>query len=219
MSENGQIELAVVKGNTSGVFSLGDTGITIAEDTSFDQWVEGLKFLKWTSKKVSVGVASYIDFGNRHFGKEKVDGALEQLEFEATLVKTAIKINDLPTELRFANLTGDHYLQLARSELPQAKKVEWARIASDQHLTPTQLRFSMLENAVVEGPAARALKSGVITIHGIRQQFDVWLSRVGGLNGILKMDEDHREEIMGELEAIVQLGQNLMDSFAKRIEG
>ena len=47
--------------------------------------------------------------------------------------------------------------------------------------------------------------AGVITIQGIRQEFDIWKRRVGGLNGILKMDPECQQDILVELQALPRL--------------
>ena len=52
--------------------------------------------------------------------------------------------------------------------------------------------------------------TGVITIHGIRAEFDVWIRRVGGLEGILKMKPELREEIIGEILPIAKLSRDLI---------
>jgi hypothetical protein len=154
-------------------------------------------------------MADCIAYGIKKWGKAKVDEALEQLEFEALMVKTAVAISGIPEEMRFPNLKADHYVELAKAELTKAKAIRWARIAAEQELTPSQLRFSIVENEVVDKAAARALSSGVITVQGIRQSFDVWLNRVGGLEGVKKMDIDHQNEIMEELAAICEFGLQL----------
>src|SRR4051794_12653880 len=41
----------------------------------------------------------------------------------------------------------------------------------------------------------RTAVSGVIGIHGIRQDFDIWLRRVGGAEGILKQDKEDVQEV------------------------
>jgi hypothetical protein len=53
------------------------------------------------------------------------------------------------------------------------------------------------------------LETGVITVQGIRQEFDIWLRRVGGLNGILKMPSECRNDIAIELRAIARLYSQL----------
>jgi hypothetical protein len=53
------------------------------------------------------------------------------------------------------------------------------------------------------------LQTGVITIHGIRQSFDVWYRRVGGINGVKAMELDHQIEIAEELDTIMEFGYTL----------
>jgi hypothetical protein len=205
------IEFAIVQGSSSGVVSLLDTKIQLSEDTTFEQWREGLKIINWFDKKLAIGLASYIDWGNIQFGTAKVNEALEQLQFEATLVKTAVAVTSIPTELRFPNLEGGHYVELAKADLTKPKGIHWARIASEQNLTPSQLRFSIIEGAVVDKSATRALESGVVTIHGIRQQFDVWFKRVGEMDGISKMDTDNKQDILEELDGIANVWAELKE--------
>lgn len=206
-----QIELAVVHGETSGIFKATDTGLQFAEDTSFEQWRYVLKHIQITRKKAAIYVADCIAFGVTKWGRKKVDETLEQFELEATLVKAAIAINTIPLELRFSNLDGDHYVELARSGIPRAQKIRWARIASEQGLTASQLRFSIIEGEVVDRAAAKAMQTGVLTIQGVRQSFDVWARRVGGIEGVKSMELDHQVEIMEELDAICEFGMQLHD--------
>jgi hypothetical protein len=208
---NNEIELAIVHGETSGIIRSTDTELKLAEDISYEQWREILKFIQSTRKKAAIYVADCIAFGIAKWGRKKVDEALEQLEFEATLVKTAIAITTIPLELRFGNLDGDHYVELAKSGIPKAQKIRWARIASEQNLTASQLRFSIIEGEVVDRAAAKAMQTGVLTIQGVRQSFDVWVRRVGGIEGVKAMELDHQVEIMEELDAICEFGMMLHD--------
>jgi hypothetical protein len=205
------IEMAVVRGETSGIIQAMGTELRLADDTSYEQWQQVLKFIQHTRKKAAIYIADCIAFGINKWGRKKVDEALEQLELEATLVKTAVAITTIPLELRFDNLEGEHYVELAKSGIPKAQKIRWARIASEQRLTPSQLRFSIIEGEVVDRAAAKALQTGVLTIQGIRQSFDVWARRVGGIEGVKAMEPDHQVEIMEELDAICEFGMLLHD--------
>ena len=63
-----------------------------------------------------------------------------------------------------------------------------------------------------DSPESRKMRTdaGLITIHGIRAQFDVWIRRVGGLEGIMKMKPDFRQEIIGEILPIARLCRDLV---------
>jgi hypothetical protein len=55
----------------------------------------------------------------------------------------------------------------------------------------------------------RRTDTGVLTIHGMRQDFDIWKRRVGGLSGILKMDRECQQDILVELQAFARLHQDI----------
>lgn len=200
------IELSVVEGPTSGLFKITETGLQIAEDVSYEQWREILRTLKLARNKTDIWTADCIRFGNGKFGADKVSECLEQLEFEAVAVKTAIAINSVPDELRLPFLKGEHFVEISRANLPREEQLHWGMLANDRRLTPSQLRLSIKEGEVIDTAAARALNTGVITIQGINQMFQVWQRRVGGLRGIHAMDREHQEDIIGELNEMVDFG-------------
>ena len=53
---------------------------------------------------------------------------------------------------------------------------------------------------------------GVLTIQGIRMEFDIWLRKVGQLEGILKMEEEIQDEILRELEGFALLFKDILKS-------
>lgn len=215
--ENGAIELSVVKGQTSGLFKLDPvTGeIQIAEDTTHEQWLEIGKMIKHHRHWSDRVMAGWIRFGVTYFGTDQVNTDLEQLEFEATFVKTAVAINSVPEELRLPNLKGEHYVELVRANIPKEEVFKWGQLANDQLLTPIQLRLSIKEGEVIDPAATKMLKHGVVTIQGIHQTFSVWLRRVGGLQGVAKMDLEHKEEILGEINEIIDFGLALREVIAE----
>lgn len=215
-TNNHSIELQVVQGETSGLFKIQpSTGsVEFSEDISFDQWREVLILAKTIKRKSAVIVADCIIFGTTKWGSKAVDEALEQLEFETTLVKSAIAVTGIPRNMRHPHLDPDHYVELSRSKLGKKDKIKWAKIASDQRLSPPQLRISMAQGEVVDPAAVKQLQTGVITIHGIRQEFDVWVRRVGGIDGVKAMDSDLKVEILEELTAIVEFGMQLNEHVA-----
>lgn len=216
-NHSSSIELSVVHGNTSGLFQIDEkTGtVTFADDLSYEQWREILRTARTIRRKAAIVVADCISIGIKKWGRKKVDEALEQLELELTLVKTAVAINSVPHELRLENLDGEHYIELSRAQLSKSKAIRWARIASEQRLTPAQLRLSIVEGEVIDRAAAKLLQTGVITIHGIRQSFDVWYRRVGGIEGVRKMELDHQIEIAEELDSVMEFGYALHDHLAQ----
>ncbi len=208
--ETPAIELSVVFGNESGLFSITPDGMRmeLQEDISFDQYRLILQVLKNAKTKSTIWLADAIRFGNKKFGADLVNTALEQLEFDMPVVRSAIAIESVPPELRLPNITADHLVELSKAE-SKKDKVKWARLASEHNLTPVQLRFSIAENEIVDRAASRQLATGVVTIQGIRQSFEIWRMRVGGIDGVLKMEDDDQSAIIGELQEIADFCNQL----------
>jgi transcriptional regulator with XRE-family HTH domain len=92
-----------------------------------------------------------------------------------------------------SRLDGYHYVYPITPEL--LDWIEWKRRQVQQRKQP---KSSKTKTNV-----------GVITIHGIRQSFDIWKRRVGGLDGILEMDRECQEGILVELQAFARLHHNI----------
>jgi len=212
------IELAIVSGQESGGFTITEIEMRLSEDMSFEQWKECVLQIRRTWKKAHIYMADCIKYGIKKWGREKVDDALVQLELETMLVKAGFTITSVPVQMRFKNLVGDHYVELVRSGISKPQKIRWARIASEQRLTPSQLRFSIVQGEVVDRAATKMLQTGVITVQGIRQSFEIWARRVGGIEGVKKMELEDQIEIMEELDAICEFGMLLHDHLVKAQE-
>lgn len=210
------IELQVVQGETSGLFKINAaTGsVEFSEDISFEQWREVLRLAKTIKRKAAIIVADCIIFGTPKWGSKAVDDALEQLEFESILVKSAVAVTCIPSNVRYPHLDPDHYSVLSKSKLPKKEMIKWAKIASEQRLSPSQLSISMVQGEVVDPSTTKHLNTGVTTVHGIRQDFDVWVRRVGGIDGVRSMNSEMQGEILEELSAIVEFGMQLNDHVA-----
>lgn len=191
-------------------FDMTKTGIVIQDDLSEDQWKEGLKYFKLAKTAIEVGLADYLSYGRAKYGVKVVDAALQQLEFDMPTVTRAIDISTIPIEMRHDNLTAEHYLILARAnDLSKSGRNKWARTASEQNLTPSILKASIAAGEVVSASQASQQQHGIVNIHAIRQDFDIWMRRIKGVKGILKLGEEHRKEIMGEIAPIVDLYNKL----------
>lgn len=190
--------------------TLTETGMIIPEDMTYDEWYNGLKSFKWMQTKLALGFADYLSFGRRKFGHEVVHGMIAQLEFDLPTVTIADIVSNVPSELRLPNLSAEHYAVLVKAGLKAQLREKWAKIASEQELTPTQLRVSIIAGEVVSSTVARQQVHGITSIHGIRMEFDIWMKRVGGLEGIKGMDPEAQHEIAGEIETIVALWEALL---------
>jgi len=58
--------------------------------------------------------------------------------------------------------------------------------------------------------------TGVITIQGIRQEFDIWFRRAGRLDGILKIESEYLEDIIREIQPIARLHSRIIQELRSR---
>jgi hypothetical protein len=178
--------------------------VELDEDQTPEQYVKGLQFFKTGLTKFKLTFSDYVAKGRKKHGVQCVENGLEQLEFDMPTVQMALDIATIPEEMRYPNLTEAHYIVLARaSHLTPAKRARWAKIASEQNLTAAELKKAI--NKGETGGGSDDSKSGVMSIHGIHVEFDVWLRRVKGVKGILKMRPEEIDEILEELAPFVGL--------------
>jgi hypothetical protein len=200
---NEDLELAIV--GEEGTFTLTATGIRVNENMTYDTWKDGFKFFKWADQRLKQGFADYVQYGTLKFGKEKAQMAMEQMELDLPMVKMALEINSVPPELRKPGLDAEHYVVLARSDATLKEKKKWAEVASIQKLSASQLKASMAAGEVISPAAAKQRQTGILSFKGIRQEFDLHLSRIGGAEGIRKMSAEAQADILEDLKAFHDL--------------
>ena len=193
-----------------------DNGYVVTDEhMSFETWQRGLKALQMLGDQVGLAKAKHINFGIATFGRDKVDMCCGQLELPLQDVKRAIDIGTIPPGITYRNLSDDHYVILARGGLTPKKLAHWAKIASIQNLSPGQLKASINAGEVVDPKTADSVNHGLASVHGVNHEFSVWLRRVNGAHGILRMEAAAVKEIMGELEPIAKLYHQLLEGVAK----
>lgn len=210
-----QLELSIFRGDSLTAVArvqLTDTGCVFDPEITREEWREGLRTIKEIRGRADLIIADYVKFGELQWGRDAVLEAMQQLEFQMPEVRRLMDINSVPAEIRKPNLTPDHYVILGRADIPLKQKAKWAGVASEQRLTPTQLKASIEAGEVVDVQAARQMSHGVISVHGIHQEFTIWLKRVGGIEGLLALDQENRMEVWRQLDRIVEVGLKLRES-------
>jgi len=192
-----------------------DRPITIREDLTLEEFKEGLRSFKVMRQRLDsmmeIGQSDYIAWGKLKFGKDAVNASLAQLEFDMPTVNRALDIQNIPTELRQPNLEADHYVVLARAGLKKAKQVYWSKLASQLNLSPSQLKLSIVKGEVTSAGESKKLTHGILSIHGVRHELDIWLSRVGGAEGIKKLEPAVQNEIVENLRPFAELYRELVE--------
>jgi len=193
-------------------------GVELDDALSFDDYREGLRALKDLHSRSKLVLADYVRQGKIKYGDIAVDTAMGQLEFDLPTVKAIVNINSVPASLREHNLEADHYVVLAKAALTPQQREKWAKTAADQNLTASTLKASINAGEVQTPAQAKSKNHGIASAHGIRAEFEIWLRRVGGVKGILKMGEGYPREIIRELEPIWYLVNELNEALAKEVK-
>jgi hypothetical protein len=197
-------ELVLTAGD-SKAFTIVDGGIQIRKDLTFEEWRTGLKMFRWAQLNLKIGLADYIKFGQLKYGDEKTSEAITQLEFPLADITKSVDINSVPPSIRQHNLSAEHLVVLARSGKPIKQMETWAATAVKKNLTPAQLKHSIREGRVVDKSVADKHSHGVITIHAIRMEAEVWLNRLGGMEALGGLSDEAKDEIIGELKFFVEI--------------
>jgi hypothetical protein len=110
--------------------------------------------------------------------------------------RTGLKRRQIAQEARDGKIPGAirpdgyHYAYPVTPEL--LDWIEWKR-------RKVQRRKRPIKTAKVKPT------TGVITLQGLRQGFEIWFRRVGGLDGILKMKSEYLHDIISEIQPIARL--------------
>lgn len=208
-----QIELAIT-GTEDGQrvqakFRLTETGLVVQGEPTFPEWVKGLEMFKWGLSRMRMGLSDYVRYGEVKYGKERVHASMQQLEFDMPTVKAVMDIASVPEEMRHPSLTSEHYVILARSGLPEKSKTKWAKAAHDHVLTPSQLKRSIRLGEVSTDPGDDKRNTGIVSIQGILAEFNVWLNRVGGYEGVAKQPNENLREILTQLQPMHDLYEDI----------
>lgn len=194
-------------------FSIEPTGeVILAEDQTVDQYKRGLQFFQGFQRKQKEWFSSYVSKGRAKFGIQLVEAALQQLEFEMPIVQQALDIASIPQELRHEGLNSEHFVVLARAPgLTATKRAKWAKTASELKLTPGQLKASIATGEVVSGQIAQHLNHGIMNVHGIHHEFDIWKRRIQDIDpGVLSLKLDEQDVIIKELKDIAEFYTELV---------
>lgn len=190
--------------------------IKIPEDLEYEEWERGLFAFTWAKARLDLAFPRYLAYGQLKFGKEKAYSGLEQLEFPLPMVNEAMRINSIPDDIRQPGLTASHYIALARAGLTKKEQAKWARIASEQALSPSVLKQSIEAGEVITPEMSQQQSHGLYSAHGLRGEFDIWWNkRINGIEGIKKMPVEGVMEIADELSAIADAYNEVMEYLAE----
>jgi hypothetical protein len=203
-SNDSKTELYFASG-AGKAFSITETGIKIREDLTFEEWRNGLKAFRWAQINLNVALADYLKFGEIKFGAERASEAVTQLEFPLADITKAVYIGSVPEGIRKHKLSPEHLVVLAKSGVKPREMERWAKTTVEHNLSPIQLKESIKLGEVVSDSVAKKNTHGIITIHGIRMEAEIWLRRLGGVNGLKALGPEEKGEIAREVSLFLEI--------------
>lgn len=192
-------------------------GIQFLGKMTEEQWLETLGSWKRIKDIYHFGLADIVNYGQEKFGKEKVDAALEQLNFELSDIVHAEAIGQTTFAFRLEGLSSEHYYVLGK-ELAGAQKeqAKWATLAQKHGLSAFELKKSIESGKVIKRPEidqSSGRNSGITNIEGITLQFERWERQVGGEEKILHdWDRELKERWLEKVRPIIELANKVQES-------
>ncbi|MEA3208261.1 MAG: hypothetical protein QOE70_1318 [Chthoniobacter sp.] len=185
---------------------------------TFDQWMEGLFMVKMCKGSAQIWLADFIGRGMEAFPREDVEQAVSQLEFAEFDIIRAIAISSVPKGLRAKELTAEHLFVLGASGLDSAQMLRWAKTAVEHTLSAVQLKDSIATGKVLKLAANTAGGRGLLTIQGVRAQFDRWWTQVETSDPVEKWPTDRKAALLEELKPSLSLGIKLAKELGVNLE-
>lgn len=144
------------------------------------EWLQLGRYLKATRTVSLRWTADWRREGRSSFGDEVVAAAEGQLELEFRDLRAAEALEGM--ESRRDGLADAHHFVVAKYARPDEQE-SWLDLAESEELSPQDLRLSIEAGVVTRAKFAPKLSgndksAGLISIEGIRGQFDLWRNKV-----------------------------------------
>jgi len=214
------ITLALMGGTQPGasiresrMFEVTRRGIRFPGDLKWPQYAELVRAWKEIGEAHELGLANLVMYGQQRFGPEKVEALFHQLEFDLADFHRALAIGQIPLDLWSDGLTSEH-LYILGTIKDIAERNKW-RLACEKHdMDAFTLKRSIDAGRVLtakELETKRGSGTGIVTIHGIRHEFDLWQRTVGGEQAIAAFSLDEKRALLRELQAPGEMYLKLKD--------
>ncbi len=203
------------------LFELRMTGIKFHAPMSWERWLDLLRMGRMALTAAKLWVADTRKQGIEWFGLERVDAAIVQLEFDLCDIVQAEAIGALAEGVRRDVLTAEHYWVIAKANLEPAAQLKWSRIAEEQGLAPQRLAASIAAGKVLsveEISDKRGSRTGILTIEGLHQQFDLWRRTAEKQRPIAQWTHEDKRHLLDELRAPALLAMQLARDLGVTLE-
>jgi len=205
-----------VKSELVGVTITKD-GIVFAPGLPESTWRETLSMLKAVHDGYHAALADTISYGRSNYGEETVAEAMTQLEFPQADFNRACDVAKVPIGLRKnqQGLNSEHYQVVGHVfGDDEIKQKTWLKAASEEKLSPGELKRSIDAGKVVKDAAKTTGRGsgGLVTIQGIMFGFSKWKEQVTEEQILNGWGEVEKREFLRETRDFANLRRAVVES-------
>jgi hypothetical protein len=193
-------------------------GIIFGENINYDEWRGMLDSARKARNCYLSFVSDITAYGRKNFGDEKVNAALEQLEFDLSECTKVEFIALVPIEQRAEyGLSAEHAYMLGKLLDTPEERAKWAAITSEHNLTAFELKKSIERGSVIraaEISTNSGHSTGIASVQSVHFHFLKWQRQFEDRTAILKLPKNERERILNQLTPMVQLAAEIEQSLS-----
>jgi hypothetical protein len=115
-----------------------DVSLTLAGDTTWEEWVAGLRLLGRMDRAIQWWIGDMVNWGEERFGERFAQGVEALGLAPHTVVNYAWVARAVPVSRRRELLTFEHHAVVA--PLAPEEQVAWLTTAEQRHLSTRELR-------------------------------------------------------------------------------
>lgn len=189
-------------------YEIHQQGLTIAADADHAHAAWAFKQLETLSQGLSYAIGDWAIVCEERFGKDWVNGILEQSTFSFDELSTSVTVaRKIPPSKRVASLSFQHHVIAARAEQPELA-LEWAQ---SQGLTPQELAVAVRAGKPMsksEIAAGRSVNTWTTPL-SVVDKFESWQKKAPVSN----WTREDKEQILRDFEPVM----TFLDKIRKEI--
>jgi hypothetical protein len=227
MTENMNMELVPMVGGElerERSFRITSTGVVFAKELSKEEFRELVGMFKVLGDSYDVCLGTTLRAGMEWYGKEYVEGVLEQAQFPYAAAVRALVLSQMDLDFaEWTGLTGDHYHVLGLAFRGDANlQQKWAQETEMHHLSPRALKRSIERGEVVTDAQIEEESGGRSGGYGYLDElalaYSQWSRRVGGKKAVLDLPRDEKQKWLESVQPIRELASEVEDSLDEGVK-
>jgi len=227
MTESMNMELVPMIGGVHSremSFRITPTGVVFSKQLGKDEFRELVGMFKVLGDSYDICLGTTLRAGMEWYGKEYVEGVLEQSEFPYAAAVRALVLSQMDLDFsEWTGLTGDHYHVLGLAFRGDANlQQKWAQETEMHHLSPRALKRSIERGEVVTDAQIEEESGGRSGGYGYLDElalaYSQWSRRVGGKQAVMDLPREDKVKWLESVKPIRELASEVEGSLHEGVE-